>query len=90
MYLAGFALTLMFAIQRIVELMQFTTDAEDENDALKKRLAEQSETSSQVTNLQDSTEDTPKDEPGSTPYVLRRRNVSANAESEQGNADHED
>ncbi len=90
MYLAGFALTLMFAIQRIVELMQATTDKEDENEVLKKRLADQSETTSRVTTLEDSTENAATGAPGSTPYTLRRRNVSSNGQADHDNADHED
>ena len=79
----------MFAIQRIVELMQHTTDKEDENEILKKRLADQSK--SRTTTIEDSTENTaPAGEPGNTPYVLRRRNVSTSEESESTNVDKED
>lgn len=38
MYLAGFALTLMFVIARIVELMQRNEKHEDEKETLSKRL----------------------------------------------------
>lgn len=89
MYLAGFALTLMFCIARIVELMQATVNAEDETEIVKKRLAV-SETraanSTSTSVLEDSSmaddENTqPPGEPGSTPFVLRRRNVSADGDN---------
>lgn len=76
-YLAGFALTLMFAIARIVELMQSTVNAEDEAEMLKKRLKEVDDVASRTTTVPDVTDDSPIGAPGSTPYTLRKRSVTS-------------
>jgi len=80
----------MFCIARIVELMQATANAEDETDSVKKRLlaTESRAADTSCTLLEDSSnvddENTaPPGEPGSTPFVLRRRNVSATGDEKE-------
>ena len=87
MYLAGFSLTLVFVIARIVELMQATVNAEEESESYKKRLTDrEARDAAGVTNgdgeestlIDDSDNSSgPPGPPGSTPFTLRRRNVSA-------------
>lgn len=83
MYLSGFALTLLFAIARIVELMQSTVNAEDEAELLKKRLKEVDDVASRTTTIPDISEDSPLAPPGSTPFTLRKRAVTSTGESDK-------
>lgn len=89
MYLAGFSLTLVFVIARIVELMQATVNAEEEGDNYKKKLAERVAREALDRDGEDSTlmDDSgsppgPPGPPGSTPFTLRRRHVSANGDKD--------
>lgn len=61
MYLSGFALTLIFVIARLVELMQETVNSDEEKDILTKRLKDvsdnaESRQSAPVTDISPSTE----------------------------------
>lgn len=51
MYLAGFALTLLFVIARIVELMQESVGFEEERDVAKKRLDDVASMGGNVTDI---------------------------------------
>lgn len=90
MYLAGFALTLCFVIARIIELMQAAVQAEEECEVAKKRLAERSVAAGAAD--ADGEESTISEDsaqpgaPGSTPFTLRRRNVTG----ANGNGDKDD
>lgn len=76
-YLAGFALTLMFCIARIVELMNQTVNAEDQAESLKKRVDDLGNAASLTTSIPDVADDSGKKSPGNTPYTLRKRAVTA-------------
>ena len=70
-YLSGFALTLMFVIARIVELMQQMVNAEEETDALKQRL---NDIAASKTRVLPNGESKSKDSP---PSILRKRATAA-------------
>ncbi len=72
----------MFAIARIVELMQQTVNAEDEADALKKNVKQLRDAASRTTSVPPVTDDSKAETPGSTPYTLRKRNVSTASKDE--------
>lgn len=81
MYLAGFALTLMFAIARIIELMGQVVNAEDESDSVRKRLEAVGVDASETTTIPKSSDES-KVAAGNTPYQLRKRPVTSSAKKE--------
>lgn len=72
MYLAGFALTLMFVIARIVELMQEVVNVEEQKEVVEQRLKDVGEIASTTTSVP-ATDITSKEE--ST--TLRKRTPAA-------------
>lgn len=73
MYLAGFALTLVFVIARLVELMQQVINTEDERDTLERRIQDMGDAAAKSNITTDTS--------GPTDSILRKRpNASANAD----------
>lgn len=76
MYLAGFALTLMFVIARLVELMQEIVNQEEEKESLSQRLKDIGDKAEQNMSMPITDISTATDTDGS----LRKRTTTSNAD----------
>eukprot|EP00178_Gracilaria_changii_P006941 TRINITY_DN223_c0_g1_i1.p2 TRINITY_DN223_c0_g1~~TRINITY_DN223_c0_g1_i1.p2 ORF type:complete len:189 (-),score=38.32 TRINITY_DN223_c0_g1_i1:1862-2428(-) len=76
MYLAGFSLTLMFVIARIVELMQEVVNVEEQKDVAEQRLKDVNDAASTATSIP-TTQVTHKED---TSTLRRRANTTTNTD----------